>query len=74
MGYSEQIHGSAKRDLLQLMLCIVGVEACAISFKPRQHLSGLAVRGTPGGSGGEGTEGPGGAKGHSAFALVLNPH
>ena len=55
MGYSEQIHGSAKTDPLQLMLRIVGVEACGISFKTRQQLSGLGVRGTPRCSGGEGT-------------------
>ena len=40
------------RDLLQSMLCIVEVEACGISFKARQHISGLGVRGTPGCSGG----------------------
>ena len=74
MGYSEQIHGSAKTDPLQLMLRIVGVEAYGISFKTRQHLSGLGVRGTPRCSGGEGTEGPGGPKDHLAFALVLHPH
>lgn len=63
-----------QRDLLQLMLCIVGVEACGISFEARQHISGLGVRGTPGCSGGEGTEGPGGPNGHLAFALVLHHH